>query len=300
MDEVVIPLHGQPLSLAATLRNGQAFRWWQSASLPGAWEGVAGHRWWRLTIRDQHLIAAYVGTGHDVPAAFLTHYFALDTDWIEVGAIVARAHPAARVAVARYPGLRVLRQDPVETLLSFSIATASHVPRITRSIDHISRRFGRVVAEVGGVHVRDFPSVPAIVGAPRDVLAQDCNLSFRAAAMQSVARTLEEHGDAWLPSLRLMPYTAAHMELDRLPHIGPKVADCVALMALDHWEAVPVDTHILAISRELFSESVATRSLTQKTYHTIGNRWRDVFGPLAGLAQQWLFHARRDDQGRVP
>ena len=81
--------------------------------------------------------------------------------------------------------------------------------------------------------------------------------------------------------------------LDNLPFIGPKVSDCVCLFGLGFDEAAPVDVHVWAIAHELFGESITTRTLSPLTYEKIGRRFREVFGPYAGWAQQYLFCARR-------
>jgi N-glycosylase/DNA lyase len=111
--------------------------------------------------------------------------------------------------------------------------------------------------------------------------------------MKAIARILADRGPQWIASLRDLPYRAARDELDALPGYGPKVADCVSLFALGFDEAVPVDVHVWAIAHELFGEAIRTRTLTPKTYDAIGDRFRSIFGPWAGWAQQYLFCARR-------
>lgn len=292
-----LDLLGQPLDLAATLGSGQAFRWQRDGN---TWQGVAGHRVWRLRVDGPALIArAWPATDAGCARCFLERYLALDLDWRAVAGRVAAAHPAAAKAVSRFPGLRVIRQDAEETLLSFCAATASNVPRIARNVRLMSRLFGGPLAVVGGARHHDFPVARALAGAPRGVLASDCNLAYRADHVQRVAAEVDRRGADWLAHLRAAPYAEARAELDSLPHIGPKLADCICLIGLGHWEAVPVDTHIWAISRDLFGDAIRTRTLTAATYRVIGERWREVFGDLAGVAQQWLFHARRVDHGRA-
>src|ERR1700736_525666 len=84
-------------------------------------------------------------------ASFLAGYFRLDLPLREIHAEIAGAHPAAADAVRQFEGLRILRQDPLETILTFSIATATNVPRVTRSIRETCARFGSVIAVVDGV-----------------------------------------------------------------------------------------------------------------------------------------------------
>ncbi len=206
---------------------------------------------------------------------------------------MAGAHPAAAAAVDQFAGLRLLRQDPLETILTFTIATATNVPRVTRGVREVCARFGRRIAIVDGAPYHDFPTPDAILGASVDELFGPCNLAYRARAIQAVARAVVERPPEWLDCLRALPYTAAHAALDDLPFYGPKVSDCVCLFGLGFDEAVPVDIHVWAIAHELFGEDIPTRTLTPLTYRRIGDRFRQIFGPWAGWAQQYLFCARR-------
>jgi N-glycosylase/DNA lyase len=292
LPEVAIPLRGEPLSLDQTLACGQAFRWRMVGE--GIWEGIAGGRIWRLRIDDDKLFAraAPHASGSDV-VCFLSGYFALDLSVREIQRAIAHAHPMASDAVARFSGLRILRQDPLETLLTFTIATATNVPRVTRSVAALCQRFGKPIAIVDGLEYRDFPTPSAIISAPFGELFGPCNLAYRARSIQTVAHAIQNHPPDWLDNLATLPYPDAHRTLDALPFLGPKVSDCICLFGLGLSEAVPVDVHVWAIAHELFGEDIPTRTLTQKTYQRIGDRFRELFSPWAGWAQQYLFCARR-------
>ena len=106
-----------------------------------------------------------------------------------------------------------------------------------------------------------------------------------------VAKQLEERGPGWAMSLRDMPYEQAHTELVKLNGIGAKIADCVCLFSLDKTEAVPVDTHVWQLAKDLYFPDWAERkSLTEAAYNTVADAFRDRFGDLAGYAQNFLFY----------
>jgi N-glycosylase/DNA lyase len=285
-------LDGQPLSLDQTLNCGQAFRWRRLGV--ESWVGVAGGTHWRLWLADDALNAtATPRLGMQEEERFLRSYFRYELDVRAIQEAVAAAHPAAAVAVQQFAGLRILRQDPLETLLTFTIATATNVPRVTRNVREICARFGRPIASVDGQEVRDFPTPAALLAAPVDELFGPCNLAYRARSIQAVARVLAARDPNWASALATAPYPDAHRALDELPFFGPKVSDCVCLFGLGFDQAVPVDVHVWAIAHELFGEDIPTRSLTPSTYQKIGARFRDIFGHYAGWAQQYLFCARR-------
>ena len=292
LPEAVVPLDGEPLSLEQTLACGQAFRWKRIAD--GVWEGVAGGRVWRLCEDGAALDVRVVPTMPAAAArAFLRDYFALGLPARCIQREIARSHPAAAAAVSQFGGLRILRQRPLETILTFTIATATNVPRVTRSIAAICQHFGAPIAVVDGVEYHDFPALEAVLAAPLDELFGACNLAYRARSIQAVARAIQDRPATWLDGVSGLSYPDAHRALDDLPFLGPKVSDCICLFGLGRSEAVPVDVHVWAIAHELFGEDIPTHTLTPKTYQRIGDRFREVFGPWAGWAQQYLFCARR-------
>ena len=60
--------------------------------------------------------------------------------------------------------------------------------------------------------------------------------------MAAASRVCE--GELDLSALARQPYTDAKAELMQCRGIGNKIADCVALFALDKLDAFPVDLHI--------------------------------------------------------
>lgn len=284
------------MDLGVTLASGQAFRWWEDSEQPGVWEGVAEGRFWRLRLHGGDLVGqAAPAIDPAGGAAWLRRYFALDTPGAAVQAAIAAAHPAGKAAVERYPGLRILRQDATETLLNFSVASATNVPRLRRALDAIATLDGPCLAESERRRFHAFPAPEVIADLPVARLAGPGGLAYRGVHLQAAARALVERGSDWLPTLARGSYRDAHAALDALPHIGPKIADCICLFGLGFDEAVPIDTHIWAISHELFGTQIPSRTLTPRTYAYLGDLWRDRFGPWAGWAQQYLFQWRRDE-----
>ena len=88
---------------------------------------------------------------------------------------------------------------------------------------------------------------------------------------QAAQYVLRNHGPDWLNSLRDVHYEEAWSALQGIPGVGPKVADCVCLVALGKTEAVPVDTHILQIAVKEYGMKVNGKSLSLKAYKEIGS-----------------------------
>ena len=274
-------------SLGDTLASGQCFRWKRREG--GWWVGVVGRSivgvrqdgerisWWTYPEADNW--------------GLVQDYFQLDVDLGEIVRRIAEADPAAGEAAHRWSGLRLVRQEPEECILSFVCSTANSVPRIAHSIGAFSRHYGDLLGEVEGQSYYAFPTASVLAQVDPVALTGVSSLGFRGRNLVKVARQISERGEGWAASLRGMPYERAHKELVALNGIGAKIADCVCLFALDKTEAVPVDTHVWQLAKKLYFPDWPTRkSLTSLAYNTVAGAFRERFGELAGYAQNFLFY----------
>ena len=287
-----LALGPRDLDLAATLDCGQAFRWRLG---PDAWwQGVIGDRVVRIRrVEDACEYQMYPSRG---AADLLGRYLRLDVDLPALAEDLAERCPRIRPALRIHPGIRILAQPPEETLLSFLCSPANSVPRISRSIEQLCQRFGKPIATLDGVEHRAFPTTATLAGLP-DAEYRAVGLGWRGLGIRAVAERLLLYPPDWLLELRALPYAEAKAALVDFPYVGPKIADCVCLFGLLKDEAVPVDTHVWALAKDLFSDEPAwaeiTKSLTAKTYDRVVSLYQSRYGPHAGWAQQYLYHWRR-------
>jgi N-glycosylase/DNA lyase len=274
-------------SLDDTLASGQAFRWKRNPD--GWWTGVV--RGMVIGIRQDGERFTW-WTYPEAPDDALIHdYFQLDVDLGEIVRRIAGADRAAGEAALRWSGLRVVRQDPEECVLSFVCSTANSVPRIAYSISVFSREYGEQVAALDGTSYYSFPGAETLARCDVDHLTRISSLGFRATNIVKVARQIVAKGEGWADSLRAMPYEGAHRELVSLNGIGAKIADCVCLFSLDKTEAVPVDTHVWQLAKDLYFPDWADRkTITTSAYTAVAGAFRERFGDLAGYAQNFLFY----------
>jgi N-glycosylase/DNA lyase len=86
-----------------------------------------------------------------------------------------------------------------------------------------------------------------------------------------------------------MSYEDAHVELTKLTGIGPKVADCICLMSLNHLQAIPVDTHVIQIAERYLPDLSKQKTMTAVKYKKIREKFIEIYGNKAGWAQTVLF-----------
>jgi len=221
---------------------------------------------------------------------FIRNYFRLDTRLSHVYSELLKSDGRLKIAVERFCGLRVLRQEPEETLLSYICSAANSVSRISQAVEALSCRYGEHIATIDNRDYFAFPRAEVLAGANVDEMAQLCSLGFRCANLSSVAAQLMERSVEWLNNLRGIPYEEARTELLTIRGVGLKIADCVLLFSLDKDQAVPVDTHIRQVAVKYYLPEFKQKTLTPAVYNSIAAFFREKFGEYAGWAQEYLFY----------
>lgn len=296
-----IDLHGQPLDLPLTLSCGQAFRWRMLQG--GVWRGVVRDKLVELA-KDGDTLLWRTYPSHD--RALVEDYLRLSDGVTAIYAELSALDPHLAELTSRFHGIRLLRQDPAETLLSFVCSAANSIPRITAAIEALSTLYGNLVCEMpptegdqegapqdgpaGSVCYYTFPIIERLAEADSEALFQTESLGFRGPNLKMVARQVVERGEGWLMSLRQESYAEARNQLLTLRGVGAKIADCVCLFSLDKDEAVPVDTHVKQLAQRLWMPGVKTKSITDALYRRITSAFAERYGGLAGWAQQFLYY----------
>ena len=280
---MLIPF-GQTLDLRSTLESGQTFRWRRE----GDWYyGVVFSNVVKLRHDRDGLEFFCAPDDESTLEPLLRDYLRLQDD---LGSIYRSINTDERIgaAIASYRGMRVVRQDPWECLVSFVCSSNSNIPRITTNVEDLSNSFGRPIAL--GEHVRcTFPTPEALAEAGEQRL-RELGLGFRAKYVAPIA-TIIAKGGLDLFALREAAYADALEALTSLPGVGDKVANCVMLFSLDKQEAFPVDVWIDRCLREWYLDGLVE---DKKPSRKDMRLWaQEHFGPYAGYANQYLFHDRR-------
>ena len=274
-----------PFTLDHTLNCGQAFRW---KKVGENWVGVIDETLVRISQRDN--ILDYETGPKDLGEAFVTKYFRLDDDLPNITSQINRDMIIAD-AVTKFHGLRIMRQDPWECLISFICATFSNIPRIRRMVQNLCQHFGHPITHKG-LRFHSFPEKKALADASINELL-DCNLGYRAPYIKQASQNLVED-ELNLYALKEMSYEEGKASLKSLRGVGDKVADCVLLFSLDKLGAFPVDVRIRHILQTHYSHHFI-RTKTEKGHRT-PNRYKELsdfgrkyFGKHAGYAQEYLY-----------
>lgn len=266
-------------SIAQIFDCGQCFRFDPDRDGPAVSGIYAGRR---LTFSqptpDSLLIA---GADAGFFSAKLVRFLSLDVDYAAIKAdILSRfdgqvpGDPVIRSAVEIGSGIRILRQDPWETLISFIISSNNNIPRIKQCISSLCRVYGEPF-EAGGETFYAFPTPETLVAAGVDGIFA-LKTGFRAKYIfDAASRVLD--GTLSFAEIDAAPGDRASALLQTVKGVGPKVAACVLLFGFAKTDAFPIDVWIKRVLAKYYPPTFSPIDL----------------GPYAGIAQQYLFYYER-------
>ncbi|KAI8442040.1 hypothetical protein MSG28_005681 [Choristoneura fumiferana] len=193
----------------------------------------------------------------------------------------------------QFYGVRMLAQEPVENLFSFICSQNNHISRISSMVEKLCTQYGEEICSHEGTTYFSFPEVQKLCEPKVEAQLRKLGFGYRAKFIQKSAEQIVEWGgEDWFRTLQDMKYKDAKEELMKLHGIGPKVADCICLMSLNHLEALPVDTHVYQIAAQNYLPHLrGKKNVTDKMYMEIGDHFRKLYGDMAGWAHTVLFCA---------
>lgn len=268
-------------SLKEIIQSGQLFRW---EILPdGTYLGVTNGSVYRLKSERQANLNNW-----------LYRYFDLERDYSEIKKNLSREDSVMRDAINSCPGMRIVKQDMWETMVSFIISQNNNIPRIKKSIHELCKAYGRHIED-------DFHEVPL-----PEVLAEltvedleDIKLGYRAEYLIETAKRYVRLGlsDSFEP-VDDMKKLAEKEGMDILDFlmtfkgVGMKVANCIALYGMNIVDACPIDTWMKKAMHELYG--FREDDIEGMKYYI-----KRHFSPHAGMAQQYLFYYIRKLNGSL-
>lgn len=212
-------------------------------------------------------------------------YLDLDRDYGKIKETLSASDEVMAKAISGGEGIRILRQELWETIVSFIISQNNNIPRIKGCIENLARLFGEPAGEYGGVQFYNVPSPEVMAGLTAEDLAP-VRLGYRAPYLVETARQVMERGG--------MDAIAAELEAARTPEeaceylrgfqgVGPKVASCIALFGLGRLEAFPIDVWVRRVMNRLYG-------IDEKDIKGMNAYAAEHFGANGGIAQQYLFY----------
>ena len=208
----------------------------------------------------------------------INHYFDLDREYNKIKEFYRNDEILAK-AIKYGEGIRILNQEKFETLISFIISANNNIPRIKKSVEKISEKYGKKIEYKGETYFA-FPSPEELGKATLEEL-RECGVGFRDKYIKEAAEMVVKfHID--LEKISKLSTQECKKELIKIKGVGSKVADCVMLFSMEKADAFPVDVWIKRIMESLYIKQEVSLKEIEKYA-------KEKFGEYAGIAQQYLF-----------
>jgi N-glycosylase/DNA lyase len=280
--QVSLSLLAHGLDLDATLTSGQAFSWKRTAT--GHWRGWIDRRPCLVWLHGDALRAVGPGLTRDA----VSTYFGLNLPIREIFATFP-SDPWLDKARAFAPGLRILRQEPWETLCNFICSSLKQIVQIEQINLELRRAFGEKLAD----DLYAYPDAARLAETTETQL-RACRLGFRARHLHVAASQIAS-SEILLDRLGTLSTNDAREQLMRVRGVGEKVANCILLFAYGRAEAFPIDVWVERVLRRLYFKNSQRVQLERLRAFADSH-----FGPYRGYAQQFLFHWIRKDPKALP
>lgn len=225
-------------------------------------------------------------------------YFDLDRDYRKIKKKLSKRDPIIAEAIKCGEGIRILRQDPWETVVSFIISQNNNIPRIKKCIDSLAYNFGERIGTCaagfgesilrsGDTCSREYYSLPGF-----DILAKmtpeelsACRLGYRARYLIETAMQVSADGGSKLYNLTGSGCEAVDY-ISGFCGVGPKVANCIALFSMGVYDSFPIDVWVKKVMHDLYG-------FDENDIQGMTRFAAEVYGRYSGIAQQYLFYYAR-------
>lgn len=203
-----------------------------------------------------------------------TEYFDLNRSYSSIYYEEHKKHDYVRKAMDCGRGIRILRQDPWEMLVTFIISQRKSIPAIMGSVEALADQYGHPIETKYGT-VNSFPTADEMAHASVDDLRK-CSLGYRAPYIyDAVQRVIS--GSLDLNAIADYDDEELFRELQTVQGVGKKVANCICLFGYGRIARVPVDVWIARAVEE----------------DCCGKDPFLLFGNNAGIIQQYIFYYKK-------
>jgi len=259
---------------------GQCFRW--NREDDGSYTGVVKNKVINVLQQENTVEFNNINTDdYDI----IKNYFDFDTDYETIKNTLNTDEIMAE-AIKFGEGIRILNQEEWETMISFMISANNRIPMIKKVIENLSVSFGDYIGNYRGKDYFSFPTAERLSAAPVERILE-CKAGFRAPRIKEAAtRFLYEKDKIY--NIKNMSYNEGLAYLKTYKGIGDKVANCILLFSMKHFDTFPVDVWVRRVMQTLYV-SKETKDADIRKFA------ENKFGKYSGFAQQYLFFYAREN-----
>ena len=213
----------------AIMHSGQIFRYFECGQGAGRYSLISGSNYAEIIKNGGKIII------NCNDARYFFNYFDLQTDYNKIKEEL-KEFKQLKGAIGQGGGIRILRADFYETVLSFIISANNNIKRFTKTLNLMSEKYGTKLKN----GLFGFP-VPAQLSGVSEEDYKNLGCGYRSAYLVKAVRQLK---DLDFNKLNLLPDDLLLKELTKIMGVGKKVAACIMLFAFHRLDVAPVDTWI--------------------------------------------------------
>lgn len=281
MQELVLKI--EYFNLKYTLECGQCFRWRKIEE--NEYIGVIKDRVLKIKQIENKI---YVRSNNmDNIEKIIKEYFDLNTDYEFIENRISKIDENVNKAVRNTSGIRILNQDFFETLISYIISANNNIPRISRSVNLISEKYGKKIVFENEEYFL-FPTAEELKRVTEDEFKK-CGVGFRARYLKHAVEDVL-NGKIDIKNIDNMTTEVLKKKLLTIMGVGPKVADCILLFSCKRGEVFPIDVWVERVMTNLYFKEYG-RAMKKKEILEYADK---NFKNDAGIVQQHLFYNVRE------
>lgn len=286
MEEYVIK-NQESFNLIHIFECGQCFRW--NKLEDGGYIGVIKDAVIKVRKDNDKIIFKGVTNNKNLKD-IINYYFDLNTNYTEYKNKLSKIDKYLAESIKFGEGIRILRQDLWECIISFIISANNNIPRIKKIVESLSKNYGKKL-EFEGKNYYLFPTPEELSKATVSDL-RALGTGFRDKRIYNTTKMILEK-EVDLDKLSKMNNTnLMREELLKLDGVGPKVADCILLFALKRLDVFPIDVWVRRVMNDLYIHNEDENKVNKKELQKLAE---EKFQGLSGIAQQYLFYWKRED-----
>ena len=259
---------------------GQCFRWEKEAD--GSYTGTAHGKMVNMSFDEEAECLTIENCSAGDFDEIWSRYLNLECDYGSIKAFLAQSDSVLAEAIKYGQGIRILKQDLWETMVSFIISQNNNIPRIKGCIEKLCRGFGECAGTYRGKEYYNIPSVEKLASLTAEDLAE-CRLGYRAAYLVKCAQQVIDYGGIAKLENDLEEAENGAEVLQQFTGIGPKVASCIALFGAAKHDAFPIDVWVKRVMNRMYG-------IDEKNVKEMAEYASAHFQEYGGIAQQYLFY----------
>ncbi|VFJ13777.1 DNA-3-methyladenine glycosylase family protein [Candidatus Nitrosocosmicus franklandus] len=287
------------INVHSTINSGQYFLWEKRNN---SWYGIYDDSILKITLHKHRNNLVYEHDSFPRIEDWPQHVFRLDDKYDEIINEISKKDRIIEKITKEHFGLRIMRQKPIQCIISFLCSSNNNIPRIRLILRNLSRKFGKRI-EWDGNTFYSFPTLRTLSTISQSELLH-CGFGYRAEYVRkTVISIINQEID--LKFIKDTDYTKSKQEILKLAGVGEKIADCILLFAFDKLEAFPMDTWIIKHFQKKLDymktsglDFKINDKITPKQYRLISKKIREHYGKYSGYAQQFLYYNIREENSR--